>query len=913
MRPIKLTLEAFGPYCEKTVLDLDRLTKSGLYLICGDTGAGKTMLFDAITYALYGEASGGLRDPVMLRSKFAPMTASTYCELEFENRGERFTVYRELFRPKKSRAEGIVLEKSNEAHLVFSDGRIVNKHRAVTDEIISLLGLDYERFIRTVMIAQGEFTKLLLDRTEDRMKTLRKIFKTDIYESFSEMAREYALEGKNKQKNLAASAEKYAEMLIPESEILREQLKNGVIYTPRAEFLSALHDELELSKDKLLRMSTARTILADEIREASAMLTRAEHDMELEKTLKKAEKSRETAEESLRLLTEKASALPEMQKKAEELDKKIITLRALYGEIKEKTELEDELITLKKNAEQLEKSAKSVKKDIISIENETDALQKTLDAEKERADALPKLIARFEELKSEKNAAEKLAEKAEEYEKILVLISSVEKIYLSERDKLKKIREKYADSQIKYFDSIAGTLSSELIEGEPCPVCGSTTHPCPAKYDPSAVTKDELDRLERKCLEAAEKTEEYAAALSSQKAASDSLSAELFGGEKTSASIIRDKIHEDLSRINSEVLRTEGEIRELRAISENIRAKENTVRNYRKKLDDAREKLSQAEQRLAAVLAKAEEKNARYIILSEKLPSISISEYSELISESEMKSAELKRDIESLCEDVAKAETARENAEAAINTIKNQLTSSLAGEYDSLSERLTELSARERKASDEEIRHSAILSQNKSAAELIIKTLAELDEAEKSAQIASKVSDTANGNVKGRDRIMLETFWQIRLFERILRRANLRLMKMSDGRYELMRKTEAEDKKSKSGLELDVRDHWNGKARDVRTLSGGETFMTSLALALALSDETESESGGVKIDSMFIDEGFGSLDEESLDNAIRVLEAQSGGRSVGIISHVAELEERIPLKIRVKKSHSTSHAQICEH
>ena len=211
------------------------------------------------------------------------------------------------------------------------------------------------------------------------------------------------------------------------------------------------------------------------------------------------------------------------------------------------------------------------------------------------------------------------------------------------------------------------------------------------------------------------------------------------------------------------------------------------------------------------------------------------------------------------------------------------------------------------------MRLTSLLEKNRTAAVMLTQTLEKLAESEKRSELYARISDTANGNIKGKDKIMLETFWQMRLFERIIRLANIRLMKMTDGRYELMRKTGAENLRTKSGLELDIRDHWNGSVRSVRTLSGGESFTASLALALALSDETEAESGGVKIDAMFIDEGFGSLDESSLDMALAMLESQSViGRSVGIISHVAGLRERIGRKIVVTKSGGVSHVDIVE-
>ena len=252
-----------------------------------------------------------------------------------------------------------------------------------------------------------------------------------------------------------------------------------------------------------------------------------------------------------------------------------------------------------------------------------------------------------------------------------------------------------------------------------------------------------------------------------------------------------------------------------------------------------------------------------------------------------------------------------ESASSAVQTISSLLVESLADklpEYETLS---SALDAALTTSSDKLISEKLKNEKNLATSDSLLKAYREIEKSEKALVCLEAISQTANGQIKGKDKIKLETFWQIRLFDCIIRRANIRLMKMTEGRYELIRRAASADQRERSGLELDIIDRLNGRARNVRTLSGGEAFTASLALALALSDETEAEAGGVRIDAMFIDEGFGSLDEEALENAIRILEAQtSSGRAVGIISHVQSLRERIERQIIVTKKSGESEIRV---
>ncbi|MBO5256247.1 MAG: SMC family ATPase, partial [Clostridia bacterium] len=337
------------------------------------------------------------------------------------------------------------------------------------------------------------------------------------------------------------------------------------------------------------------------------------------------------------------------------------------------------------------------------------------------------------------------------------------------------------------------------------------------------------------------------------------------------------------------------------------------LRRYQLLCTDERSARENLVKRRDVLSAADEEKRERIALISGRLPYPTLADLRKEAAALTGQAETLEREAETAVRRSTEAAAQVKACQSACDTLAGQLTESKAGQYEEFRETYLRCSTALAETGTALVRVTSALEKNRAAAAMLGRIAGKLAESERRSILYGQISDTANGNIKGKDRIMLETFWQMRLFERILRLANLRLMKMTDGRYELLRRNSAENLRSKSGLDLDVRDHWNGSIRSVRTLSGGESFTASLALALALSDETEAESGGVKIDAMFIDEGFGSLDETALDMALKVLKSQSvGGRSVGIISHVAGLRDRIDRKIVVTKSGGVSRVEITE-
>lgn len=907
MRPITLTMQAFGPYAAETTIDMEKMTSSGLYLICGDTGAGKTMIFDAIAYALYGEASGKNRESSMLRSKFAKSDDVTYVKLTFDNRGQRYTVYRELSREKMKKGV-LTEEKSNEAWLEMPDGSIVTKHKDVTAAVCGIIGLDRDRFRQTVMIAQGEFRDLLDSKTEDRMIVLRKIFKTDLFASFAAKAKEACLEEKKTAESLRSSAQRYASLMDKSDDGMKETLEK-IPYVSADELEAAFERYFASSAEKLTAMEDAKKKLTAELNVARYCLTKAENDRKNEENLRLTKKNLESAEKKLE------DALGECEKFADSdaviagLREKSTLLRAMIGDYREMDEIKKALAAAADESEKCSAKLEKTRRRIEMIVKEIEQLDGNIASLRASAERETEISSSAETYRrDEKEIASNLA-KITDYKKIYHNRQKKETEYLLSAKKLGEMRASYSSLTRKYLDGIAGVLSAELKDGEPCPVCGSLHHPEPAKRECGGVDRDTLDAMRISCDRFAETVEKLAGELGGIRSTETILHEEImsFAEGETDMISLSARLTASQNEVRAKISGIEAEIIKCRRDADLLADAEEKRARYSVTLEKERESLASDTAKSAELGAVIREKNARLEVLAEKLTLSGLDELNREIARNDAKAEMLARSAEEAVRKKSAAIIEAESCMAAVQAASGQLENSIADRYDEYSALAAKLERDVADSGDALARENAEIERNRAAAKIITDTARSLSESEERLTILTAISDTANGTVKGKEKIMLETFWQMRLFERIIRRANIRLMKMSDGRYELLRRRTAENQREKSGLELDIVDHWNGRTRNVRTLSGGESFAASLALALALSDETEAEAGGVMIDAIFIDEGFGSLDEESLDMALAVLRSQSGsGRSVGIISHVAGLREKIEHKIIITKTSGES-------
>ena len=912
MRPLHLKMSAFGSYAGVTNLDLTELGESGLYLITGDTGAGKTTIFDAITFALYGRASGNNRVPDSLRSNYADADTPTEVELNFSYGGKQYTVKRnpEYERPKKS-GGGFTTEKAN-AELYMPDGRVITKRAEVDAAIIEIMGIDCNQFTQIAMIAQGDFQKLLFAETGERKKIFRKIFHTDLYETIQDKLKSDAIALKNEYAQAVYSVNQYVSGIVcDEDDVLaidvRKAQEGGLPFAEIAELLEKLIKSDEEKQSALQKQSEANQKKKDGL---TKILAKAE---EVEKAAGELKTSREQLDELEPKLKELVKTRDlERAKKPEQdkLAKQIAEIEALlpeYGELEEKQKL------LKEYAEKIEqnqtriKNGNEVKAQTEKTICELKAEQKALEGADGRKAKLEAERAKTADILEQLNA---LKEDFAKYAQLAQNLEEAQKKYRQAADNYDKKKAEYEQANRAYLDGQAGVLAQELKDGVPCPVCGSLSHPNPAKLLSTAPTKQQLEQFKTQA-----ETAQTAATTASENA----------GKKKASADEKLDYIKKTFKKLVGEY----GEGAEskldgaIKAAEESIEKADKAIEAEQKKVDrkeeiaellpQNEEKLKRADELLTQLSnglaeAKTEHKTCdeRIAALGKKL------KYADKTSAEETKQ-KLEEDKTKLVTELEKAETDVTEGEKKIEALKGSITQlekqvAAADKYDiaSLKAQTEELDERKEELDAQLKDVYARVRTNTTARKNINEKSVDLEKTEKQWRLVKSLSDTANGTLSGKEKVMLETYVQTTYFERIIARANTRFMLMSGGQYELKRRKEAENNRSQSGLELDIIDHYNGTERSVKTLSGGEQFKASLSLALGLSDEIQSSAGGIRLDTMFVDEGFGSLSAgDSLDTAIQALTSiTDGNRLVGIISHVEELKHRIDRKITVTKQKS---------
>ena len=937
MRPEKLTISAFGPYADRTEIDFSRLGDSGLYLITGDTGAGKTTIFDAITFALYGQASGQVRDSAMFRSKYADTATETFVELVFSYQGKKYQVFRspEYMAPKK-RGTGLTLRKA-EAQLIYPDERQpVTKARDVTRAIEELLGLDYEQFTQIAMIAQGDFQKLLLAGTVQRGEIFRQIFHTGIYQQvqlklkeaaqsrykeYDEMRRSIAqyLDGVKLRQREGTEAEEFAE------------LKKG-------KFEGKLERSLEILKSFIDQGEKRESELLKQEQEVDQKIRTMENMLHLSAQKRNLEQKKDLARKQLEQLLpdlEKASGEAEKYKDADQKCEALgILIREKQEQLKKyqvleqlKKELDEIRMQLKKcragqeanirQEQQLHKDMEQLKKERSLLENSQLDLQKAITEREKRT-----------QRKSELNGLET---EMREFKGLYEATKEQQKKYQAAYEKAQQQSEYYQQIFHSFLDAQAGILAQELKENEPCPVCGSLSHPHPRIISKGRTVTQEildnekikLDKLEKisadQSLEAGKLKERSNASWKQIVSGAEELLAEFQEFRKETkngngqAGDFRTVWKQMILMINREKeqcenLLTESD-RKIREAEENTKRKqkvEKLLENLEKEKDILQEKKNSCDREQTELTTKASENEKQQKNAAEEIRQVHPAAGKEVlekeIREKQQEYIDLKENSRKMKETFERFQAEKARITSTIKTLDEQQKEIGEIREDEIREQYTESTTQKTELAEKRKELFSIQSGNLEIFRKVQKRKEEMTKAEAEYVWMKNLSDTANGNLNGKAKIELETYIQMAYFDRILRRANVRLMTMSSGQYELKRQEQSENRKEKAGLDLNVIDHYNGTERSVKTLSGGESFQASLSLALGLSDEIQASAGGIRLDSMFVDEGFGSLDEEALSQAVKALSSLADGhRMVGIISHVAELKDRIENKIIVTK------------
>ena len=891
MRPLKLTLSAFGPYAAETVLDLAQLGRGGLYLVTGDTGAGKTTLFDAITYALYDHSSGGVREGAMLRSKYAEPGAPTFVELEFEVRGQRFTVRRnpEYLRP-KARGEGFTTEKAD-ACLTYADGRPpVTRAKDVTAAVVDIIGLDYNQFSQIAMIAQGQFTRLLNASTEERSKIFRKLFRTQPYQRLQErlQAENAALTRQREEQSVRIGqllsglswAEGDADGAVLDE--LSPLCEAGGQASPEA--VLPLLDALLAGQEQALSAATsARTEAEAELDKLQQTLGRAEQAEKLRLELTAAQ----TRQDALRPVLDAAEAeaahhagdSAALDALAGKLERAKSNLAAFDG----LDSLEKKLSAARDAAALENARAEKRRAALGQLDGELTALEQSLAALGGAEAENVSLKARAEQLARRETALAQLAQSLAEGQRRGQAARQAQERYLLADGAKERAHALRDHLERAFLNAQAGLLAEGLTDGTPCPVCGSTHHPKRAVLPAEAPTQARVDAA-RQSADEADRAAQEASAAAAKAVAAD---------REAKATLRRDAEALLPERFTS----PEGPVKLTVSLLKTALAEESEA------LHAAQEALDKAQkQNAAALAAKARQEDERQKKTAQR--SALEAEARASAEEAARQSASAKA-LEAQCAEARAALPAadREEARRALAGLENERCALRAG-MDAAASALARTRQDYAAAEAAVTALTARLLPNRKAADLYRQHAAARAELERRWQWVNALASTAGGTLSSKQKIRLEAYIQMNYLDAILVHANTRLMQMTAGQYELER-VGAENQRSQSGLDLGVIDHYNGTRRSVKTLSGGESFKASLALALGLSDEVQGAAGGIRLDTLFLDEGFGSLDDESLEQAIRVLAGLTeGDRLVGIISHVAALKERIDKQVVVKKARS---------
>ena len=876
MRPLLLTMNAFGPYKNKCEIDFSKFPSKGLYLITGDTGAGKTTIFDGISFALYGEVSGGKnrKDSKLLRSDFADEDQMTYVSLLFQHKDNTYLINRSpifthLVKGKQkqegSKASIDIVEKDGSRKCLSSSIEEVNI--IVKD----LIGLTREQFSQTVMIAQGDFMKIINGKSEERRALYQKIFNTSIY---------YDIQMKLKEIN--SKCKNDYERILNDISISFNHIKVDDSY-PLKQQLSYLIEKPENISQAILELKKLVDSQINQYNELSA----------------KAKKDQENCRKQTELITnykENNNKLDRIAKLKERYSKEIIQ--------KEKQYEDNQAMLSKANA------SRKVQSFQILFFNNDESLKKDkkqLESSQEQAEkanvSLPSALAKYQDSEKQYLSLKAAIEKENDnLEKGKVLIEKLIDCKVKLQNQLIDCKQKQKDFQQKqteyqqlkqlFFANEYGIIAKDLIEGNPCPVCGSIHHPNKAQLVNYDINQDKLDKSEQQANTA------YQNYLQSdnkvkllQKDYDNSLQqlndsnidantkADYFEKKKKENSNKLDKLYnqyqdckKEYERLKSSVDKLNGQISQLTIA---ITKREEEVKKYQLDYYNALKENGFA----------SEKEYFDNLITDKEISGLekSVSDYQKnkksIIDQIDLLNSQLTSDK---YQNITDMQQTIDELQITIDINEKQL-----------SQKKTDLTINQNE-------YDTLVELNKNYADIV-----------KRYDSVSELYDNISGNKSNKVKINFETYVQQFYFQQIIIAANKRLEVLSNGNYRLRCKPEAKNMKSQTGLDLDVYDNNTLRWRDVSTLSGGESFLASLALALGLSDVVSNNSGVVRIDTIFIDEGFGSLSPSALNQAIKMLDSLAQSDTlVGIISHVETLKNRIDNKIVIEKTNEGSIANL---
>ena len=1024
MKPISLTIEAFGPYRDSVTLDFNELQDHSMFLIAGPTGAGKTSILDAMVYALYGEPSGEVRKIDAIRSDFAEPHRMTRVDFSFAIGDAQYRVER-LPKQMVAKKRGTGMREQNASATVYEmkDGEwkvIATSAAAIRDTIQQIIGFRKDQFLQVVLLPQGEFRKLLVASTSEREELLHTLFRTGLYRKLQEalktaydeakagieenLTKQTAfiqsiphdgaipmvtiehvrelLANRGPHRNALAIERDEAVTVVEQFNVLRNQWS---LYNQAQQSLVEATSKLDLVKTR----ETERINLSEKVQFLNSLAPTHElykQYIEKQAVLKTLEQALSDAEERVKLATQHEAKCLEVYSGLEGQAESIQAKRTTLAQFQQQAEKFDELDVLKKEFSTLHSSLEEFdsKKSEDALVKQRE-LVKTLEADLE---ALRKQLQDNNKLLEDTPIIQEQLNDLHRYSELLEEISKVQKEIDDKGQRLASLDEtvQVAKVHLERLEHLmqegrAFELVHLLVDNEPCPVCGSTEHPQLAAKPEIYPTKDEIEEartardvaIQKQASEVGQQktlvtrfdelTKQVDAQVSTLKLSIDDFSERNFvsvqqnllakmerltalrGKSELLSKTIADKEHKlkvardklaTLELAHNELLKNlhDLEIRissvqanidalsktlpttdiaawqkQLESLDSEITVYDEQVKVGKTNLDAAREQLNAKRGRLETLSSQVKEEtknlNLRYKNYTKSLQAISLGEDDFVESLRDIKEIETYRiQLHALDEAFNKAQAvydaALKVAETVVkpsDTVSDEIYATAVEHRDILVGNLA--------AWDKETKHI----------ETTLTSLETLEtamgEAREKVKFLSRLNDLANGGEQGFKNVTFERYVLGAILDEVVYAANLRLQKMSRNRYSLERSDYTGGGRGKQGLDLAVMDAFTGQSRPANTLSGGETFLASMALALGLADVIQSYAGGIHMDTMFIDEGFGTLDPDTLELAMETLvQLQSSGRLIGMISHVPELKSRIPAHLEVIRGDDGSTAKF---
>ena len=895
MRPELLTMQAFGPYKDLTTIDFTKLDDHGIYLLTGPTGAGKTMIFDAIMYALYQTGSGEYRNKEdTFRNRNVPIDVKPFVRLTFSVLNKRYTIERTLrYKAKKDN------KNLTDVKVYLKDetnNQLYTNLKEVNDKIIEIIGVDKNQFVQICMIAQGEFKKILNAKTQDRILIFRKLFNSEKYNELQDAILDDYLGLRRKHDDLTLSL--YSVLQNVEIDDRDELLSKYLVFDKVSELLNK-----QIAKDR---------IKVDSDSEKAKLIDKqlVDIDISINKALQLKKDQEEINKQKLLIndLNNQRMQVNEELNKFNSNDELIVSIDEQINKINNDLNAYKQLDDLNKKLNSINISIDNTSKKLNKLnddkqlnDKEIMKLEKIID---DNSDIEAKSLKHSQLLKEwmqQKDVYQKYISDKKILDNDELLLNNKQGIFQDKYNIYLANKALYDKEYDRFLCNQAGILAKDLKDGEACPVCGSTSHVRLAKILDDVYSYEKLDELKKivevqsnECLQ-----------LSRDIA---SISAKIKVAKETLDSIVVS----DIDEINSNIKSLNALLLADKKNNDKYKDALNKLPLLKENGDKLNGLINDNSHMLVKLISDKDNVGVYYQDIKSKLSYDCLDSANKMLNKLKEQKKQILDNIRSLQEKIIGIDNSISASKAIISTLQSKLADSKVFDIDKLNASKNELNKLKSELNNEIKNTYSILDKNIKILNNIKPIYLDINANEDKLQLISKINDTINGRSgKESGKIKLETYVQMKFLDEILIKCNLRLMAMTNDQYSLCRHKEADNRQSQTGLDIDVIDHYNNSIRPVSSLSGGESFKASMALALGLSDEIQASSK-IKLETLFIDEGFGTLDDESLEAMMNILaDLSNSNKLIGIISHVEQLKQRIDKQIVVSKdSHGNSKVKM---